>query len=73
VTERRGFPDLSVSPIGAMFPRVRAVIGLELFGGLAIDAGVALRILVPYLSDGISGADPATTVFQPSFIVGLSI
>jgi hypothetical protein len=73
VTERLGGPDLSVSPIGSMFPRVRAVIGLELFGGLSIEAGFAVRILVPYLSDGISGANPSTTVFQPSFILGLSI
>lgn len=73
VTERRGFPDLGISPIGALFPRVRAVVGLELFGGVAITAGAAVRILVPYLSDGISGANPSTTVFQPSLIVGLSI
>jgi hypothetical protein len=73
VTERRGFPDLGISPIGAMFPRVRAVVGLELFGGVAVTAGAVIRVLVPYLSDGITGANPSATVFQPSLIVGLSI
>jgi hypothetical protein len=73
VTERTGFTNLGLSPMGALFPRVRAVVGLELFGGVAITAGAAVRILVPYLSDGISGANRSTTVFQPSIIVGLSI
>ena len=73
VTERRGFPNPGLSPIGAMFPRLRAVVGLELFGGVALTAGVVVRVLVPYLSDGIIGANPSATVFQPSLIVGLSI
>jgi hypothetical protein len=73
VTERVGFSNLGASPVGAMFPRVRAVVGLELFGGVALTAGAAVRVLVPYLSDGIAGASSATTVFQPSLIVGLSI
>jgi hypothetical protein len=56
-----------------MFPRLRAVVGLELFGGVALTAGAVVRVLVPYLSDGIIGANPSATVFQPSLIVGLSI
>jgi len=73
VTERRGFPDLGVSPIGALFPRARAAVGLELFGGVALTAGAAVRVLVPYLSDGISGANSSKTVFQPSLFVGLGM
>jgi len=70
VAERTGFPNPAV---GAIFPRVRAVVGLELFGGVALTAGAVVRVLVPYLSDGIIGANPSRTVFQPSLIVGLSI
>ena len=70
VAERRRFPSPG---IGALFPRVRAVVGLELFGGVALTAGASVRILVPYLSDGIIGANPSRTVFQPSLILGLSI
>jgi hypothetical protein len=73
VTERVGFSNLGASPIGALFPRVRAVVGLELFGGVALTAGAAIRVLVPYLSDGVTGAKTSTTVFQPSLILGLSI
>ena len=70
VAERTGFPNPA---IGAIFPRVRVVVGLELFGGVSLTAGASVRVLVPYLSDGISGANPSRTVFQPSLIVGLSI
>lgn len=73
VAERRGFSDLEASPVGSLFPRARVVLGFALFGGVAIDAGVALRILVPYLSDSISGAHPSKTVFQPGLIFGVHI
>ena len=73
VTERRGFPNPGLSPVGAVFPRLRAVVGLELFGGVSLTAGAVVRVLVPYLSDGIIGANPSATVLQPSLILGLSI
>ncbi len=73
VTERLGFPDLGASTVGALFPRLRAAIGLELFGGVSLTAGTAVRVLVPYLSDGISGANPSKTVFQPTVMLGLGV
>ena len=73
VTERLGGPNLGASPIGALFPRVRAVVGLEIFGGVALTAGTTVRVLVPYLSDGITGASSSKTVFQPNLILGLGL
>jgi hypothetical protein len=68
-----GFPSSNV-PDGALYPRVRAVIGLPLFGGdIAVVAGAAVRILLPDLSYAMPGADPATVVLQPSIILGVHL
>jgi hypothetical protein len=74
VTENHGFTQIA-SPVGTLYPRLRAVLGLPLFGSFAVDAGFVLRVLIPYLSDGVTGADPshAKTVFQPGIIVGVHI
>ncbi len=73
MVDRQGFtawPD----PIGETYPRARIVLGLPLFGGdISVFAGVSSRVLVPYLSAAMAGADPATAVFQPSFIVGVHL
>ena len=73
VNEFHGEPDASYSSIGTCYPRIRTVAGLTLFGSLAIDAGVAVRVLVPYLSSSLSGADPTRLVFQPTFIFGVHL
>jgi hypothetical protein len=57
----------------ALYPRVRMAIGLPLFGGFAVEVGVAMKILVPYLSTSIPGAEPTTAVFKPSFFLGVHI
>jgi hypothetical protein len=49
------------------------MLGLPLFGGVAIEAGVAVRFLVPVLSSLLPGADPSGTVYQPSFIIGVHL
>ena len=73
VAVHQGFSDWAAQPVGSMYPRLRAVLGLPLFGSIAIDAGVVVRVLVPSLSSSISGADPVNPVFQPSFILGVHI
>jgi hypothetical protein len=61
-------------PDGVYYPRVRAVIGLPLFGGdISIVAGAAVRVLVPSLSFALPGADPATVILQPSIILGVHL
>ena len=73
VAEHQGFSDWDTQPVGSMYPRLRAVLGLPLFGSIAIDAGVVVRVLVPYLSSSLAGADHANPVFRPSFILGVHI
>jgi len=73
VAEHRGFSDWDTQAVGFMYPRLRAVLGLPLFGSVAIDAGLVMRVLVPYLSSSIGGSDPASPVFRPSFILGVHI
>jgi len=75
VEARQGIVDLQSSAMGSLYPRVRLVAGLPLFGGLSVDVGASVRILVPYLSSTLSGADPnaASTVFQPSLIIGVHL
>jgi hypothetical protein len=73
VTERQGTTGWDSSPLGLMYPRARLVAGYPLSDWLALTAGVSVRALVPALSDSIPGADPRTTIFQPSFIVGVHL
>jgi hypothetical protein len=74
VQEHQGFAEISLLSFpGNFYPRVRLVAGLPLFGGIAINAGVSMRILSPWLSSGIVGYDASRLVFQPTFIVGVRI
>jgi hypothetical protein len=63
----------NAGPSGGLYPRLRMVVGLPLFGGAAVEVGAVVRMLVPSLSSSLAGADPTTTVFRPSFIVGVHI
>jgi hypothetical protein len=69
--------DLSLATsggIGSMYPRLRATIGLPLSDWFAIEAGVTLRMLIPYVSDSLFGsAGNSQVLFQPGFIVGVQI
>ena len=73
VAARQGFTTWA--PLqGSVFPRARIVVGLPLFSGdIAIEAGVAVRVLVPSWSGDLPGADPATAIFQPSIILGVHL
>jgi hypothetical protein len=70
---QQGVSQWNVKPSGSLYPRVRLVVGLPLFGGAALEAGMVGRILIPSLSSSVAGADPTTTVFRPSFILGVRI
>ena len=73
VQEHLGLVDLSQTFPGNIYPRLRVVAGLPLFGGLAVNAGVSVRILTPFLSSGFTGYDSTRLVLQPIFIVGVRI
>jgi hypothetical protein len=73
VSQRQGTAGWDSSPLGSLYPRARAMLGYPLADGFAIEAGVSVRALVPTLSSSMPGADPARTIFQPSFIVGIHL
>jgi hypothetical protein len=75
VQEHQGPLDASSTFAGNLYPRIRAVAGLTLIPGLALNAGVSVRVLTPYLSSAWEGRgyDPTRLVFQPSFIIGVRI
>jgi hypothetical protein len=73
VTSMQSFETAEFTTLGYQYPRIRLVAGLPLFGGLSLEAGVSLRVLLPYLSTYIAGADPSKTVFQPGFVVGVNL
>jgi hypothetical protein len=70
-------PDFSLASnggVGSMYPRLRAMLGLPLSNWFAIEAGVTLRMLVPYVSSSLFGSLDSTKVqFQPGFVVGVKI
>jgi hypothetical protein len=70
-------PDIAIATtrgMGSMYPRLRATIGLPLSDWFAIEAGVTLRMLIPYVSDSLfGGAANSQVLFQPGFIVGVQI
>jgi hypothetical protein len=59
--------------LGYTYPRLRILGGLTLFGDISIDAGLALDVLLPYLSSELDGADPTRPVYKPSFIIGVQL
>jgi hypothetical protein len=60
--------------VRSMYPRLRLALGLPLSSWFALEAGVTLRMLIPYVSDALFGsADNTKTVFQPGFFVGVKI
>ncbi len=65
--------DWQQSPEGYLYPRLRAVIGVNLFDGFAVDAGVSVRALIPSLSTAVPGANDSQTVIQPELILGVHI
>jgi uncharacterized membrane protein len=73
VVQREGSAGWDSSPLGSLYPRARAVIGLPVADGFALEAGVSVRALVPTLSSSMPGADPVRTIYQPSFIVGVHL
>ena len=73
VTQRQGTTGWDSTPWGYLYPRARAVLGYPLADGFALDAGISVRALVPTLSSSMPGADPARTIFQPLFIVGVHL
>jgi len=73
VVQREGAAGWDSSLLGSLYPRARAVIGLPLAEGFALEAGVSVRALVPTLSSSMPGADPVRTIYQPSFIVGIHL
>ena len=50
VEARPAIVDVGSSAMGSLYPRVRLVAGLPLFGGVSVDVGATVRILIPYLS-----------------------
>jgi hypothetical protein len=73
VTAMQSLANAESMTLGYQYPRIRLVAGIPLFGGVSVEAGATLRILLPYLSTYIAGANPSGTVFQPGFIVGVKL
>jgi hypothetical protein len=73
MAEQRGVSKWNVEPASSLYPRARVVVGLPIFGSLAIEAGIAMKVLIPSLSSSIVGADASSTVFKPSFILGVHL
>jgi hypothetical protein len=72
------YDDMSVltadAGVGSMYPRLRVMLGLPLSSWFAIEAGVTLRVLIPYVSSSLFGsADATRPLFQPGLIVGVKI
>ena len=75
VQDHTGALDLSTTFPGNIYPRLRAVAGLPLFGGLSLNAGVSVQILTPWLSSAFTaqGYSDSQLVFRPQFIIGVRI
>jgi hypothetical protein len=73
VAQRQGTAGWESSPMGSLYPRARAVVGYPIMDGIALEAGISVRALVPGLSSAMPGAEPGRTILQPSFIVGVHL
>ncbi len=66
--------DILTSPLGSLFLRPRVALGLPLFGGgIAVEAGATVRVLVPSLSSDLAGYSSTSLVFQPGFFLGVQL
>jgi uncharacterized protein YcfJ len=75
VTEHRGFDAMTSGAgwgVGSLYPRARLVLGLPLFGGVAVDVGVVLRVYIPYLSSSLV-ADLTGPSYVPSLVLGVHL
>jgi hypothetical protein len=68
-----GFEDWYISMPGSLVPQARAILGVPLFGDLAVEAGVAVRMYVPEISPSPDGSPLSAFRAVPSFIFGVQL